>query len=78
MPALPQIAQHGYKLQCVEDFLTEATPEIVARYRRDCIGNGGFIIWDPESDDQGFMLCGRSTAELNKGFMDFFAGDIDF
>jgi hypothetical protein len=77
MPALPQIAEHNYQLCAVATFLEIAPPEHIKRYRRDCIGKGSFIIWDPEGDADGFMVCGRSTAELNQAFLDHFAGYID-
>lgn len=74
--AIPQIAKHNYRLCAVATFLEEAPQEIVARYRRDCIGRGPFIIWDPASDADGFMLCANSIAQLNAGFIEFFTGSI--
>jgi hypothetical protein len=71
---LPQIGQNGYELCAVETFLENAPDAHIKRYRRDCIGNGGFIIWDPNDDENGYMVCGRSVAELNAAFLEHFDG----
>ena len=71
---IPQIASHGYGGCDVSHFLKTAPAEHIARYRRDCIGRGPFIIWDPNDDADGFMVAAMTIAELNKVFLDHFDG----
>lgn len=70
---VPQIAEHGYQLCAVATFLEIAPKEHIARYRRDMIGQGPFIIWDPEDDADGFMMCDLTVARLNAGFLEHFS-----
>lgn len=72
--ALPQIAQYGYQLCAVATFLETAPAEHIRRFRRDCIGRGPFIIWDPIDDEDGFMMAAMSVAELNAAFLAHFEG----
>jgi hypothetical protein len=74
MTVLPQIENNGYALVSVATFLAQAPTEHVLRYQRDCRGNGSFIIWDPNDDADGFMVCGHSIAQLNAEFLNHFDG----
>lgn len=74
--AHPAIERNGYRLDAVAGFLRDASPEHVARYGRDCRGKGQFIIWDPNDDADGFMLCLPTVAALNAEFLQHFAGDL--
>lgn len=64
----PAIERNGYRLDAVATFLRDAPPEHVARYGRDCRGKGRFIIWDPNDDASGYMVCAHTVAELNAEF----------
>jgi len=70
--AIPQIESNGYELVSVPQFLERASAKHIERYRRDCIGQGRFIIWDPNDDPDGFMVCAMTVAELNSEFLDHF------
>lgn len=72
--AHPAIEQNGYKLCSISQFLERAPEAHIARYRRDCIGKGSFIIWDPNDDEDGFMVCCNTVAELNREFLNHFEG----
>jgi len=74
--AIPEIALNNYRLGATCQFIAEASPEAVARYYRDLIGKGGFMIWDPENDADGFMICLPTVAQLNAAFLDHFGDDI--
>ena len=73
----PSISHNGYELCSVSEFLSRAPEEYIARYLRDCAGNGEFIIWDPNDDADGFMLCLPSVAELNAEFLSYFEGFLE-
>lgn len=68
----PSIKENGYELCSVSAFLKKAPKEHVERFRRDCTGKGPLIIWDPESDADGFMVCGDTIARLNEVFCSYF------
>lgn len=72
----PAIERNGYRLDAVAKFLREAPPEHVARYGRDCRGRGRFIIWDPNDDADGYMVCGPTIAGLNAEFIAHFGDDL--
>lgn len=74
---LAQISEHGYELCAVSQFLEKAPAEHVQRYRRDCAGGGQFLIWDPNDDEQGFMVACPTVAAANQAFVDQFCGCID-
>lgn len=75
---LPQIRDHNYSLCTVGKFLTVAPEEHRLRYSRDCCLSDPLIIWDPHDNADGFMVTGRTVAELNEAFREYFADWIDF
>lgn len=72
----PAIAQQKYELCAVSAFLKKAPKGHVSRFRRDCMGRGPLIIWDPESDADGLMICGETIAQLNAEFLAHLGDDI--
>jgi len=73
--AVPEIAKNGYELCSVSQFLERAPAAHVKRYQT--INKGPFIIWDPNDDEDGFMLAGATIAELNAGFLEHFEGFLE-
>jgi len=72
---IPDISQNGYELCTVAQFKERATSAHIKRFERDVgYGKGRFIIWDPNDDDHGFMVCADTIAELNREFLSYFDG----
>lgn len=70
------IADHGYRISPVQEFLATAPKGHVDRYLKTCAGNGDFVLWDPHDDADGFMVCAETVAELNAEFIEHFGDEI--
>lgn len=72
----PKIAEQGYRLDNVATFLACASTDHIKRFERDCRESGEFIIWDPQDDQDGMMICLPEIDDLNAEFESFITKDI--
>ncbi|RWR30452.1 hypothetical protein D2T29_12330 [Sinirhodobacter populi] len=65
----PHIAAYGFTVQRVSEFMAEAPEHVLGRFNANCARFGSFVLWDRNDDEDGFMLCLPTIAELNAEFL---------
>ena len=71
------IKTHGYELVRRADFFARAPAEHIERFKRDCDGNGEWVLWDPNDDEQGFMICAPTPEGCAVEWRNFFGEYIE-
>jgi hypothetical protein len=62
------VREMGYDICSVDDFKSKAPAAHLERFMKCCEGFGSFVIWDPNDDYEGFMMCLPSIEEVEKEF----------
>ena len=57
------IARNGYRLDARREFEALASTALVARAAKY---RGIFVLWDPNDDDDGYLIVGESSIDLDK------------
>ncbi|ESY35734.1 hypothetical protein NKK48_30335 [Mesorhizobium sp. C386A] len=65
------ITNNGYRLDARAEFERQASPALVTRAKAY---PGIFVLWDPNDDDDGYLIVGDSSIELEKEFTTHFEG----
>ncbi|MER8983937.1 hypothetical protein [Mesorhizobium sp. M0843] len=65
------ITNNGYRLDARAVFERQASTALVTRAKAY---EGIFVLWDPNDDDDGYLIVGDSSIELEKEFTTHFEG----
>ncbi|RWB08813.1 MAG: hypothetical protein EOQ39_18635 [Mesorhizobium sp.] len=65
------ITRNGYRLDARAVFEAQADNKLVARAS---VYPGIFVLWDPNDDEDGYLIAGDSSVELEKEFTTHFEG----
>jgi len=63
------IEYNGYRLDPRATFERSVSPALLERAAPH---KGNFVLWDPESGDDGFLLVGDDPAEMEREFVEYF------
>lgn len=60
---------NGYRLDNRKEFMQLATPGLIKRVEEQ---PGDYVLWDPNNDDNGFLIAGFDPVELEQEFINHF------
>ena len=70
--------RNGYAFCAYSDFLREAPEALAARARDLALGHGGAscVLWDPNDDEDGFLLVGQYWTVLADAWAEHIGEDF--
>lgn len=71
MPSI--VTLNGYRIQTWRQFERTAPADLIGRAKEH---RANFVLWDPHSDADGYLLCGNDIAKMVAEFEDHFGDDL--